>query len=141
MKSKSADKIKMPSIDELLGVSGEESATDIEISRIHSFVNHPFKVLDDDKMDDLVESIKQNGVLTPVLVRPDKNNSYEMISGHRRMHAAIKAGLETIPAIVRDMEDDEAIVIMVYQVHSGSRCYSRNVQGHHPGSAEDFQYS
>ena len=113
MKSKSADKIKMPSIDELLGVSGEESATDIEISRIHSFVNHPFKVLDDDKMDDLVESIKQNGVLTPVLVRPDKNNSYEMISGHRRMHAAIKAGLEIIPAIVRDMEDDEAIVIMV----------------------------
>ena len=113
MKSKSADKIKMPSIDELLGVSGEESATDIEISRIHSFANHPFKVLDDDKMDDLVESIKLNGVLTPVLVRPDKNNSYEMISGHRRMHAAIKAGLETIPAIVRDMEDDEAIVIMV----------------------------
>lgn len=113
MKSKSADKIKMPSIDELLGVSGEESATDIEISRIHSFANHPFKVLDDDKMDDLVESIKQNGVLTPVLVRPDKDNSYEMISGHRRMHAAIKAGLETIPAIVRDMEDDEAIVIMV----------------------------
>ena len=113
MKSKSAEKIKMPNIDELLGVSGEESATDIEISRIHSFVNHPFKVLDDDKMDDLVESIKQNGVLTPVLVRPDKNNSYEMISGHRRMHAAIKAGLETIPAIVRDMEDDEAIVIMV----------------------------
>ena len=58
MKSKSADKIKMPSIDELLGVSGEESATDIEISRIYSFANHPFKVLDDDKMDDLVESIK-----------------------------------------------------------------------------------
>ena len=109
MKSKSADKIKMPSIDELLGVSGEESATDIEISRIHSFANHPFKVLDDDKMDDLVESIKQNGVLTPVLVRPDKNNSYEMISGHRRMHAAIKAGLETIPAIVRDMDDDDAV--------------------------------
>lgn len=113
MKSKSADKIKMPSIDELLGVSGEESATDIEISRIHSFANHPFKVLDDDKMDDLVKSIKQNGVLTPVLVRPDKNNSYEMISGHRRMHAAIKAGLETIPAIVRDMDDDDAVVVMV----------------------------
>lgn len=113
MKSKSADKIKMPSIDELLGVSGEESATDIEISRIHSFANHPFKVLDNDKMDDLVKSIKQNGVLTPVLVRPDKNNNYEMISGHRRMHAAIKAGLETIPAIVRDMDDDDAVVVMV----------------------------
>ena len=64
-------------------------------------------------MDDLVESIKQNGVLTPVLVRPDKNSSYEMISGHRRMHAAIKAGLETIPAIVRDMDDDDAVVVMV----------------------------
>ena len=113
MKSKSADKIKMPSIDELLGVSGEESATDIEISRTHSFANHPFKVLDDDKMDDLVKRIKQNGVLTPVLVRPDKNNSYEMISRHRRMHAAIKAGLETIPAIVRDMDDDDAVVVMV----------------------------
>ena len=107
------EELKMPSIDELLGVSGEESATDIEISRIHSFANHPFKVLDDDKMDDLVESIKQNGVLTPVLVRPDKNNNYEMISGHRRMHAAIKAGLETIPAIVRDMDDDDAVVVMV----------------------------
>ena len=64
-------------------------------------------------MDDLVKSIKQNGVLTPVLVRPDKNSSYEMISGHRRMHAAIKAGLETIPAIVRDMDDDDAVVVMV----------------------------
>ena len=90
-----------------------EQVQQIPIGELFPFKNHPFKVLDDDKMDDLVESIKQNGVLTPVLVRPDKNNSYEMISGHRRMHAAIKAGLETIPAIVRDMEDDEAIVIMV----------------------------
>lgn len=113
MKSRSGEKIKMTSLDELLGVVGEESATDIEISRIHSFANHPFKVLDDEKMDDLVESIRQNGVLTPVLVRPDKNSTYEMISGHRRMHAALKAGLDKIPAIVRDMDDDEAIVIMV----------------------------
>lgn len=113
MKSRSGEKIKMTSIDELLGVVGEESATDIEISRIHSFANHPFKVLDDEKMDDLVESIRQNGVLTPVLLRPDKNSTYEMISGHRRMHAALKAGLDKIPAIVRDMDDDEAIVIMV----------------------------
>ena len=113
MKSKSADKIKMPSIDELLGVSGEESATDIEISRIHSFVNHPFKVLDDDKMDDLVESIKQNGVLTPVLVRPDKNNSYEMISGHRRKFAAEKIGYRKVPVIIRVLKDDEAVVLMV----------------------------
>ena len=88
-----------------------EQVQQIPIGELFPFKNHPFKVLDDDKMDDLVESIKQNGVLTPVLVRPDKNNSYEMISGHRRMHAAIKAGMETIPAIVRDMEDDEAIVM------------------------------
>lgn len=113
MKSRSGEKIKMTSLDELLGVAGEESATDIELNKIHSFSNHPFKVLDDEKMDDLVESIRQNGVLTPVLVRPDGKNSYEMISGHRRMHAAMKAGLDTIPAIVREMEDDEAIVTMV----------------------------
>lgn len=113
MKNRSGEKIKMPSLDELLGVAGEESATDIELNRIHSFSNHPFKVLDDEKMDDLVESIRQNGVLTPVLVRPDGKNSYEMISGHRRMHTAMKAGLDTIPAIVREMEDDEAIVTMV----------------------------
>ena len=84
-----------------------------EISFVSFSKNTILRLLKISRMDDLVESIKQNGVLTPVLVRPDKNNSYEMISGHRRMHAAIKAGLETIPAIVRDMEDDEAIVIMV----------------------------
>ena len=84
-----------------------------EISFVSFSKNTILRLLKISRMDDLVESIKQNGVLTPVLVRPDKNNSYEMISGHRRMHAAIKAGMETIPAIVRDMEDDEAIVIMV----------------------------
>lgn len=84
-----------------------------EISFVSFSKNTILRLLKISRMDDLVESIKQNGVLTPVLVRPDKNSSYEMISGHRRMHAAIKAGLETIPAIVRDMEDDEAIVIMV----------------------------
>ena len=84
-----------------------------EISFVSFSKNTILRLLKISRMDDLVESIKQNGVLTPVLVRPDKNSSYEMISGHRRMHAAIKAGMETIPAIVRDMEDDEAIVIMV----------------------------
>ena len=84
-----------------------------EISFVSFSKNTILRLLKISRMDELVESIKQNGVLTPVLVRPDKNSSYEMISGHRRMHAAIKAGLETIPAIVRDMEDDEAIVIMV----------------------------
>ena len=72
-----------------------------------------FKVLDDEKMQDLVESVKINGVLTPVLLRMDENEDYEMVSGHRRMHAAQLAGLTTIPAIVRELSDDDAIVAMV----------------------------
>ena len=87
---------KLTSIDELLGVVNEESAMEIEINRIHAFKNHPFKVLDDEKMADLIESVKVNGVLTPVLLRSDGEDGYEMISGHRRMHAAAIAGLETI---------------------------------------------
>ena len=86
---------------------------EIEISKIHPFKNHPFKVLDDEKMQDLVESVKINGVLTPVLLRMDENEEYEMVSGHRRMHAAQLAGLTTIPAIVRELSDDDAIVAMV----------------------------
>ena len=107
MKNRSGEKIKLASIDELLGVVNEESAMEIEISKIHPFKNHPFKVLDDEKMQDLVESVKINGVLTPVLLRMDENEEYEMVSGHRRMHAAQLAGLTTIPAIVRELSDDE----------------------------------
>ena len=113
MKNRSGEKIKLASIDELLGVVNEESAMEIEISKIHPFKNHPFKVLDDEKMQDLVESVKINGVLTPVLLRMDENEDYEMVSGHRRVHAAQLAGLTTIPAIVRELSDDDAIVTMV----------------------------
>lgn len=113
MKSRSGEKIKLTSIDELLGVVNEESAMEIEISRIHAFKDHPFKVLDDEKMADLVESVKTYGVLTPVLLRSDGENGYEMISGHRRMHAAVIAGLATIPAIVRELSDDDAVIAMV----------------------------
>ena len=113
MKNRSGEKIKLASIDELLGVVNEESAMEIEISKIHPFKNHPFKVPDDEKMQDLVESVKINGVLTPVLLRMDENEEYEMVSGHRRMHAAQLAGLTTIPAIVRELSDDDAIVAMV----------------------------
>ena len=111
MKNRSGEKIKLTSIDELLGVVNEESA--MEIDKIKSFSGHPFKVIDDEKMQDLIESISESGVLTPVLIRPDRNDGYEMISGHRRMHAAQKAGLITIPAIVREMTDDEAVIAMV----------------------------
>ena len=113
MKNRSGEKIKLTSIDELLGVVNEESAMEIEIDKIKPFLGHPFKVIDDEKMQDLIESISESGVLTPVLIRPDQNDGYEMISGHRRMHAAQKAGLITIPAIVREMTDDEAVIAMV----------------------------
>jgi ParB family chromosome partitioning protein len=86
---------------------------EIEINKIHAFKNHPFKVLDDEKMQDLIESVKLSGVLTPVLLRVDSNDEYEMISGHRRLHAAKMAGLTTIPAIVRELSDDDAVIAMV----------------------------
>lgn len=113
MKNRSGDKIKLTSIDELLGVVNEESAMEIEIRKIHSFADHPFKVMDDEKMDELVASIRENGVLVPVLLRPDEHGGYEMVSGHRRMHASILAGFDTIPAIVREMTNDEAVIAMV----------------------------
>lgn len=112
-KLRPGQKIKMVSVDELLGCAGEESSLEIDINRIQPFQNHPFKVVDDAKMDDLVNSIRQNGVLTPVLVRPTDDGGYEMISGHRRMHAAERAGLATIPAIIRELTDDDASIVMV----------------------------
>ncbi|MDY5497036.1 MAG: ParB/RepB/Spo0J family partition protein [Anaerobutyricum sp.] len=113
MKTRSGEKIKLASIEELLGVVNEESAMDIEIAKIHSFKSHPFKVLDDERMQELVESVKEHGILTPVLLRPCGVDEYEMISGHRRMHAAQLAGLTTVPSIIREMDDDAAVVFMV----------------------------
>lgn len=112
-KTRPGQKIKLTSVQELLGVSNEETALDLEVEKIRSFKNHPFKVVDDEKMQDLVESIRVNGILSPVLVRPIGNDIYEMVSGHRRMHAAIILGKEKIPAIIREMTDDEAVVKMV----------------------------
>ena len=111
--SRSGEKIKLTSIDELLAVVNEESAMEIEIKAISPFKGHPFKVIADDKMEELINSVKESGVITPVLLRPAGENHYEMISGHRRMYAARKAGLSTVPAIVRDMTDDEAVIAMV----------------------------
>lgn len=105
--------LKGLSVQQLLGVTNEESAMEIDIRLIHPFKDHPFRVVDDEKMQDLVDSIKVHGVLSPVLLRESEHGHYEMISGHRRMHAAQLAGLETIPAIIREMTDDEATIIMV----------------------------
>ena len=113
MSGRVAGKIKLQSVDELLGVPEIAGTQEIEIGRIHSFPNHPFKVLDDDKMESLVDSIRENGILNPVIVRPDQTGDYEMISGHRRLHAAGIVGLVKIPAIVKEMSDDEAIIKMV----------------------------
>ena len=113
MKTRAGQKIKLTSVEELLGVSNEESAMDLEIAKIRPFKDHPFKVLDDEKMQDLMESIRINGILSPVLVRPIGNDLYEMVSGHRRMHAAMMLGMDVVPAIIREMTDDEAVVKMV----------------------------
>ena len=113
MKTRAGQKIRLTSVEELLGVSNEESAMDLEIAKIRPFKDHPFKVLDDEKMQDLMESIRINGILSPVLVRPIGNDTYEMVSGHRRMHAAMMLGMDTVPAIIREMTDDEAVVKMV----------------------------
>ena len=109
------EKIHFASVDELLGapnLTGEGTEM-LKLESIHSFKNHPFKVIDDEKMAELKESIKVNGILSPVLVRPDGKGGYEMISGHRRMHAASMIGLDMIPAIVKEMSDDEAVIVMV----------------------------
>ena len=113
MASRAGQKIKLTSIDELLCVPETEGTVDIDVRAIYPFEKHPFRVVDDEKMEELVESIKANGILTPVLVRPDDEGTYEMISGHRRLHAAKKAGLLKIPAIVKEMTNDDAVIAMV----------------------------
>ena len=90
-----------------------EQVQQIPIGELFPFKNHPFKVLDDDSMSDTVESVKQYGVLSPLIARPRPKGGYEIISGHRRQHAAELAGLETLPVIVRQMDDDAAVVLMV----------------------------
>ncbi len=113
MPKRVGQKIKMTSVDELLGVPSVAGCDEIEVSKIRAFKNHPFKVIDDDKMHELVESIMMNGVLVPVTVRPVEDGNYEMISGHRRLYAVKEIGLERIPAIVKEYDDDEAILAMV----------------------------
>ena len=90
-----------------------EQVQQIPIGELYLFKNHPFKVLDDDSMSDTVESVKQYGVLAPLIARPRPEGGYEIISGHRRQHAAELAGLETLPVIVREMSDDAAVILMV----------------------------
>lgn len=116
MKSKSADKVKLKSFDDLFCTSEiltGETVTSVPLKQLHTFKEHPFQVLDDEKMQETVESVKQYGVLVPGIVRPHPESGYEVIAGHRRWRACELAGLEEMPVIVRDMDDDTAVVIMV----------------------------
>jgi len=107
-----AGKIKINSFADIVG--GDDTAiTEVPLNDLHSFKDHPFKVLDDAKMDETVESIKQNGVLNPGVVRPRPEGGYEIIAGHRRKRACELAGLETMPVVIRNYTDDEAVVAMV----------------------------
>ena len=116
MKSKSADKVKLKSFDDLFGTNEiltGETVTSVPIKQLRIFKGHPFRVLDDEKMQETVDSVKKYGVLIPGIVRPYPEGGYEVVAGHRRWRACELAGLEEMPVIVRDMDDDTAVVIMV----------------------------
>ena len=118
MKS-SAKNIKLTSVDDLFSTEASreeaqrEKVQEIPLEELHSFPNHPFKVLDDDRMLDTAESIREHGVLVPAIARPRTAGGYELIAGHRRKRGCELAGLATMPVIVRDLDDDAATIIMV----------------------------
>ena len=113
------ERIKLQSYGDMFGEDTEaevvvsEQIKDVALSELHPFKNHPFKVLDDEKMAEMVESVKQYGILVPAIVRVREEGGYELISGHRRHHAATLAGLETMPVMIKNCDDDESTVIMV----------------------------
>ena len=117
--AKQESKMHLPTIDDLFTTQEErdnanlEKVVDIKIADIDDFPQHPFQVIKNAEMDEMVESIKSKGVLVPAIVRKKENGKYEMISGHRRKKASELADLDTIPCIVRDLSDDEATIIMV----------------------------
>ena len=112
-------KLELPSVDELFTTEEErldanqEKVQEIPIDQIEDFPNHPFKIKEDEAMMEMAESIKEYGVLVPALVRQKANGSYEMVAGHRRKCASRLAGMKEIPCIVRNLTDDEAIIIMI----------------------------
>ena len=118
MKS-SARNIELKSVDDLFATeesranAQREKVQEIPLGELHPFRNHPFKVKDDAAMQDTVESVREYGVLVPAIARPDPDGGYELIAGHRRHHASELAGKETMPVIIRDLDDDAATIIMV----------------------------
>ena len=118
MKS-SARNIELKSVDDLFATeesradAQREKVQEIPLGELHPFRNHPFKVKDDAAMQDTVDSVREHGVLVPAIARPDPDGGYELIAGHRRHHASELAGKETMPVIIRDLDDDAATIIMV----------------------------
>lgn len=114
-----AENIRLPSIDDLFSTEEERQDAKLEkiqilpLSELHPFEGHPFQVRDDEEMDKMVDSVKEYGVMTPAIVRPRRDGGYEIVAGHRRCHASRRAGMDTMPCIVRDMDDDTAIILMV----------------------------
>ena len=109
------DRVQLKGLDSLFGIDQEQTGQvlDVPIGELFPFQNHPFKVLDDEKMAQTVESVRENGILVPIMVRNRPEGGYEVISGHRRKHAAEIVGLKTVPVIIRDLTDDEAVIAMV----------------------------
>ena len=111
--------IILPSLDNLFSSEQERQDAKLEkiqilpLSELHPFEGHPFQVRDDEEMDKMVDSVKEYGVMTPAIVRPRRDGGYEIVAGHRRCHASRSAGVDTMPCIVRDMDDDTAIILMV----------------------------
>ena len=115
-KAGSAAKVKLNTFDDLFGGAENTAGEQIihaKLADLHTFRGHPFRVLDDEKMEETTESIGKYGVLVPGIVRPRAGGGYEMIAGHRRKRGSERAGLDTMPVIVRDYTDDEATIIMV----------------------------
>ena len=109
------ERVKLKNLDSLFGIDQEQTGQvlDVPINELFPFQNHPFKVLDDEKMAQTVESVRENGILVPIMVRERPEGGYEVISGHRRRHAAEIVGLEKVPIIIRNLTDDEAVIAMV----------------------------
>lgn len=117
-KTGSAAKVKLNSFDDLFGndemqTAGAEKIINAPLAELHDFKNHPFRVVDDEKMEETTESIRQYGVLVPGIARPRAGGGYELIAGHRRKHGSQRAGRSEMPVIVRNYSDDEATIIMV----------------------------
>lgn len=113
-KKKASDNVNFTDFDELFGASSEdEQIIEISLKELHEFRNHPFRILDDEKMEETVASVKEQGIIVPGIVRPRKEGGYEIIAGHRRKRAAELAGLKTMPVYIRNYSDEQATCLMV----------------------------